>query len=103
MEHQRDIMCKAAILVVILPLSLGLFACASQEDGMRAQLAAQQTEAEAEEETACRAKAQPGTEAFDECRQALAAARAERAAIQEQKRRDFDRVLGAGTDGLSDY
>lgn len=96
-------MCKSAILAVILPLSVGLFACASQEDGMRAQLAAQQTEAEAEDEATCSAKGQPGTEIYNECRQALAAARAERAAIQEQKRRDFDRVLGAGTDGLSDY
>ena len=24
-------------------------------------------------------------------------------AVQEQKRRDFDRVLGAGTDGQSNY
>jgi hypothetical protein len=30
-------------------------------------------------------------------------ARTEKAAIQEQKRRDFDRVLGAGTDGASSY
>lgn len=96
-------MCKAAILAVMLPLSLGLFACASQGDGMRGQLAAKQAAAEAEDEVTCSAKGQPGTEIYDECRQALAAARAERAAIQEQKHRDFDRVLGAGTDGLSDY
>jgi hypothetical protein len=103
MEHQRFIMCKAATLAVILPLSLGLFACASQEEGMRAQLAEKQAAGEAEDEATCRAKVQPGTEAYDACRQALAAERAERAAVQEQKRRDFDRVLGAGTDGLSDY
>jgi hypothetical protein len=30
-------------------------------------------------------------------------ARTEKAAIQEQKRRDFDRVLGAGTDGVNNY
>jgi hypothetical protein len=33
----------------------------------------------------------------------MAEARAQKAAIQEQKRRDFDRVLGAGTDGSTDY
>ena len=33
----------------------------------------------------------------------LAQSRAEAAAIQEQKRRDFDRVLGAGTEGQSNY
>jgi hypothetical protein len=70
---------------------------------MRAQLAEKEAAAEAEDEATCRAKVEPGTEAYDECRRALASARAERAAIQYQKRRDFDRVLGAGTDGLSDY
>ena len=32
-----------------------------------------------------------------------AEARARQGAMQEQKRRDFDRVLGAGTDGQDNY
>lgn len=94
---------KATILAVMLPLVMGLFACASQGEGMRAQQMASQAAGEAEDEATCRAKSEPGTDLYDECRRALAATRAERAVIQEQKRRDFDRVLGAGTDGLSDY
>lgn len=94
----------ATILAVLLPLNVGLFACGvGQGENIRAQKMADQATAETEDEATCRAKGEPGTDAYDQCRSALAAARAERAAIQEQKRRDFDRVLGAGTDGISDY
>ncbi|MGV1014475.1 MAG: hypothetical protein ACOYB4_05845 [Methyloceanibacter sp.] len=89
-------------LAVVLTLGVGLLACAERE-GMRAQNMAREATASAEDEATCRAKGEPGTESYEECRKALAASRAERAAIQEQKRRDFDRVLGAGTDGLTDY
>jgi hypothetical protein len=90
-------------LAVALAALLGasLFACADREQ-LRAQRVAQQASAEAEDDAACRAKGEAGTPAYDECREALAAGRAENAAIQEQKARDFDRVLGAGTSGLSD-
>ncbi len=50
-------------------------------------------------------KGAPESPAYDACRKELAEARAraQQSAIQEQKRRDFDRVLGAGTDGQSNY
>ena len=38
-----------------------------------------------------------------DCRKGLAEAKPRQSAVQEQKRRDFDRVLGAGTDGQSNY
>jgi hypothetical protein len=103
MDHQQHMTRRATILAVLLPLSVGLFACADRSEGVRAQRVANEATANAEDDATCRAKGEPGTELYEGCRQALAAARAEKAAIQEQKRRDFDRVLGAGTDGLSDY
>jgi hypothetical protein len=56
--------------------------------------------AAAEDDAKCREKGEPGTEFYDECRKTLAEARAQRGAIQYEKARDFDRVLGRGT---SDY
>ena len=76
--------------------------CATQGQATRA---AEQTAMESEDDEACRQEGAPGTPAFDACRKELAEARAraQQAAIQEQKRRDFDRVLGAGTEGQSNY
>ena len=60
---------------------------------------------ESEDNEACQRKGAPESQAYDACRKELAEARAraQQAAIQEQKRRDFDRVLGAGTEGQSNY
>ncbi len=76
--------------------------CATQGQATRA---AEQAAMESEDEEACRQEGAPGTPAFEACRKELAEARerAQQAAIQEQKRREFDRVLGAGTEGQSDY
>ncbi|MGH6867221.1 MAG: hypothetical protein ACREDO_13910 [Methyloceanibacter sp.] len=64
---------------------------------------AQQASEDAEDDTTCRKSGEPGSPPYDACRQRLAGQRAQQSSIQEQKRRDFDRVLGAGTDGISDY
>ena len=56
---------------------------------------------ESEDDTACREKGAPGTPAYEACRKSLAETRAQAGAVQEQKRREFDRVLGAGTEGES--
>jgi hypothetical protein len=45
----------------------------------------------------------PNSEAYEACRKSIAEARAQAAAVQEQKRRDFDRTLGAGTEGQNAY
>jgi hypothetical protein len=89
----------ASILLVAAAAGQG---CATQGQATRA---AEQAAMESEDDEACRQEGAPGTPAFDACRKELAEARAraQQAAIQEQKRRDFDRVLGAGTDGQSNY
>jgi hypothetical protein len=84
---------------LLVPLA-AVQGCATQNDASRA---AEQAVAESEDGASCRDKSGEDTKAYEACRKAMAEARAQQAAIQEQKRRDFDRVLGAGTDGQSSY
>jgi hypothetical protein len=86
-------------LIVLLPAAAGL-GCATRDPES---LAAEQAKVESGDDEACRQKGAEGTPAYEACRQGLADARAQQAAVQEQKRRDFDRVLGAGTEGQSGY
>jgi hypothetical protein len=74
-------------------------ACATQD---RASRAAEKAAVESEEDASCQEKGAPDSPAYEACRKALAEAR-QRAIVQEQKRRDFDRVLGAGTEGQNNY
>jgi len=70
--------------------------CATQNEASRtAELAAE----ESDDDASCREKSGDDKAAYKACRKAMAEARAQQAAVQEQKRRDFDSVLGAGTDG----
>jgi hypothetical protein len=56
-----------------------------------------------EDDAACRPKGAPGTQAYNDCRHAIVEAREQqKAIIQEQKRRDFDRLLGRGTGGFDE-
>jgi len=89
---------KSLILAALLPLGAGLFACASREE-IQAERVAKQATAEAEDDTTCRRQGPPGSAPYDACRKNLAARHAQKAEINYQKARDFDRVLGAGTDG----
>lgn len=87
-------------LLLLVPAAAGQ-GCASQEQATRA---AEQAATESEDTAACRQKGAEGTPAYNECRKGLAEAQAaKQGAIQQQKRRDFDRVLGAGTEGQSNY
>jgi hypothetical protein len=92
---------KALIVALALPLGTAELGCADREQ-LRASQMAEQASASAEDDAACRPKGAPGSPEYDECRKGLAAARAQKAAIQYQKARDFDRVLGAGTSGSAD-
>jgi hypothetical protein len=74
--------------------------CATRDP---ATLAAEQAASEADDDAACQKKGTPDSEAYETCRKQLVEARARAAAIEEQRRRDFDRTLGAGTDGLTNY
>ena len=58
---------------------------------------------ESEDDANCGQKGEAGSKAYEECRKEIAEAKAKQGAMQEQKRRDFDRVLGAGTDGQNSY
>ena len=87
---------KTAILILLAGVGL-LLGCANPEQERARQLETAAAD-NSEDDTACREQgAGPGQEAYDKCRKALSEARAREGAIQEQKRRDFDRVLGAGT------
>jgi hypothetical protein len=90
---------RLAIAIWLIPLA-AVQGCATQSDASRA---AEQAAAESEDAATCRERSDEDDNAFKACRKALAEARAEQAAIQEQKRRDFDRVLGAGTEGVNNY
>ncbi len=90
------------IAFVAAALLAPLQACADREQ-LEAKQVAQQADLAAADDARCREKGEPGTEPYDDCREALAADRAKREAVQYQKARDFDRVLGAGTDLTNDY
>jgi len=88
----------ALILALVLPLGTVVVGCASREE-IGAERVAQQAATDGEDAAACRARGAPGSGEYDACRQDLAAQRAQKADIDYQKRRDFDRVLG-GLDDL---
>jgi hypothetical protein len=80
-----------------ISLSDTLLTCANPES-VQATRQAAQAAADAKDEAKCREKGlAPGTTAFDECRARLAQAAAEQAAIQEQRRIEFQKTLGVGT------
>lgn len=87
------------IAIWLVPLA-ALPGCATQNDASRA---AELAVAESEDAKTCREKSGDDEKAYETCRKAMADSRAQQAAVQEQKRRDFDRVLGAGTDGSNNY
>jgi hypothetical protein len=80
---------------ILLMLAAG--ACATTA------FAGEQPPITSEDDAACRPQGAPGTQAYVDCRRALADAREQqKAIIQEQKRRDFDRILGEGTGGFDE-
>jgi hypothetical protein len=84
-----------------LALLVAVQGCATQDRGMRA--TEQAASADGEDDATCRKRGTPDSEAYEACRRQLADARAQAASVQEQKRRDFDRTLGAGTDAQSNF
>ncbi len=85
------------LLLVVVSASAGQ-GCAGQDRTTRA---AEQAAMNSGDDAQCRAKGAPGTPAYADCRKALASKRTQ-AVVQEQKRRDFDRVLGNGTGGFDE-
>jgi hypothetical protein len=78
-----------------------MLGCADREE-IRARQMAKEASADADNDANCRAKAAPGSADNGSCRQDLADRQARQAEIEYQKRRYFDRVLGAGTSGTDD-
>jgi hypothetical protein len=90
---------RLAIPICLMPLT-AVQGCATQSEASRT---VEQAAEESEDAATCRERSGEDDKAYEACRKAMAEARTEKAAVQEQKRRDFDRVLGAGTDGASGY
>jgi hypothetical protein len=88
------------IALSLLAAALSCLGCSSQDP---AALAAEHAAQESEDDATCRQKGAEDGKAYAECRKGLAETNARQSASQEQKRRDFDRVLGAGTDGQGNY
>ncbi len=89
-------MSRSVLAVALVVALLGAFGCADREQ-IRAKQMAAEADAAAADDAACKPKGAPGTKPYEDCRQQLAEARAQKNAIEYQKRRDFDRALGAGT------
>ena len=87
------------ILLGLLVPVVAAQGCATQSQTM----AEKQAATEIEDNATCREKSGDDGAAYENCRKTLAEQRAQQAAVQEQRRREFDRVLGAGTDGMSNY
>lgn len=87
-------------LTLLAPLA-AVQGCATQDRASRA--TEQAAVADSEDDAACQKRGAPDSEVYEVCRQQRADARAQAAAVQEQRRRDFDRTLGAGTDAQSNF
>ena len=88
------------ILLIVAAAALVAQGYAGREE---AAFAGERARAASEDDAACRPYGAPGTRAYQDCRKALAEAHEQqKAIIQEQKRRDFDRLLGEGTGGFDE-
>jgi hypothetical protein len=99
-EESRALRSHLAVFLLLVPLA-AVSGCATQDRAAR--VTEQAAVAESEDDAACQKKGAPDSEAYDACRKDLAEARARAAAAQEERRRDFDRTLGAGTEGTGTY
>lgn len=88
------------VLLALAPLVMAQ-GCATQDRASRA--AEQAAAADSDDDAACQKRGAPDSPAHEGCRQQRASARAQAAAVQEQRRRDFDRTLGAGTDAQTSF
>ena len=86
-------------LILLLPVA-ATQGCATKDP---AALAEEHAKTESDDDAACREKGAADSKAYQACRETLANARTQQNAVRYQKARDFDRVLGAGTDGQNGY
>jgi hypothetical protein len=88
---------RVHFIVLMALMTVAAQGCATRDPATRVA-----EDAAADDET-CLKRGAPNSEAYEACRKSIAEARAQAAAVQEQKRRDFDRTLGAGTEGQNAY
>jgi hypothetical protein len=93
---------RISVMATVAALLLSALQACADRGELEAKQIAEQADLLAADDARCREKGEPGSEGYDDCREALAAERAKRNAVQYEKARDFDRVLGQGTSGLSD-
>lgn len=86
-------------LMLLLPVA-AMQGCATKDP---ATLAEEHAKTESDDYAACRDKGAADSKVYQACRENLANARAQQNAVRYQKARDFDRVLGAGTEGQNGY
>ena len=85
------------ITILCLLPTLAVQGCITQNQGTK--VADQVAADNSKDDATCRQQSGTDKAAYEACRNRLAEARGQQDAIQEQKRRDFDRLLGAGTRG----
>jgi hypothetical protein len=84
-------------------VGVALSACANPER-VRARQEAAQAEMEAKNDAQCRANGiEPGSPAYEQCRERIAAQHAETEAMRAQRSESFQRTLGEGTNALSGH
>jgi hypothetical protein len=94
---------RLAACASLLLVGIALSACANPER-VRARQESAQAEREAKNDAQCRVNGiEPGSPAYEQCRERIAAQHAETEAIRAQRSESFQRTLGAGTNALSGH
>ena len=84
-------------------MGVALAACANLEHA-RARQEAALAEMEAKNDAQCRSNGiEPGSPAYEQCRERIAAKTSETAAMRAQRSESFQRTLGDGTEALSGH
>jgi hypothetical protein len=98
--REQGVLRFSAFLILALFATAGAEGCATRNPASQI---AEQASAESDDDSSCQRKGAPASQAYEACRQQLAEARAKAAAMKEERRRDFDRTLGAGTDAQTNF
>lgn len=97
---KREMLAACASLLLA---GVVLSACANPER-VRAREEAAQAEREAKNDAQCRSNgAEPGSPAYEQCRERIAAQHAETEALRAQRSESFQRTLGEGSNALSGH
>ena len=93
---------KGALRTLLVALTAALLLGCASSGERREQEAHSSTGVPEDDEATCRESGDPGSVAFETCRNRLAIKRSEQQHIEAKRQEDFNRSLGEGTSGLSD-